>query len=522
MRYQPDSKHLAQLVYDLPNDLSLWRGSLRGVQAAISNDQVRYSSPIRFVLPLAADVRVSVDGQEVQHQILPPGTVTLPSLPLRQNQGSIVIEIEDDTGQRSVSQPYNFSAALYAPGSYSAQVEGGLLTQQLYVGAAGKYGLNSSITLEGQAGYKAGEVQAQAWVLFAPPNQFVRLGASVSATNQRFDASLMGQYSFYANPFSVSLGAEVPLDFQKSNVNLAVRYASGRFSVGVLGGYSSAINGFYGGLDGNIRLNESFTLVSSASVDARSTRLGLTVSWNPRPGLQAQVGTSYPLGGEPTFGASVGAQLNPYSKVAASTDFQSLSAAYQYRKQFGLDVGASTQGDVSAQLSGRATLVSGQVSFGAQSGSNRFILLKTGVPNIGIYAEGRYQGKTNAQGDVVLSADSSSGTQIRVDLSSLPIEVSLESAVQVVMLPTAGAVVVDWRSNFQQSRFVTFGRDAKHPASGGEVAWEGQDSIYLDDFGEGLLPVLDQAVSGTLTFEDGTQCAVTIAAATPVYCQTKP
>jgi hypothetical protein len=67
---------------------------------------------------------------------------------------------------------------------------------------------------------------------------------------------------------------------------------------------------------------------------------------------------------------------------------------------------------------------------------------------------------------------------------------------------------------------VTFSQADGQPASGGSVQWAGQDRIELDDQGEGLLPALDQAVTGILTFEDGRTCPVQIgSSATTVTCQ---
>jgi len=57
---------------------------------------------------------------------------------------------------------------------------------------------------------------------------------------------------------------------------------------------------------------------------------------------------------------------------------------------------------------------------------------------------------------VLLSVGSSSGSQIQVDLDTLPITVSLESDLLNVTLPQEGAAVVDWTANFSRSRFLRF------------------------------------------------------------------
>lgn len=521
LRYQPDEARFAQLAYNLPTTLSLWRGSFRGVQAGFSGDQVRYWPSLTFVLPLAADVRVSVDGQEWQRSRLAPGTVTLRDLPLRQNEGTIVVSIEDETGQRSVSQAYSFSPTLLAPGGYSTRLEGGWLGDQLYAAGAAQYGLTPDMTLEGEAGVKGGAVQANAWMVFAPMNQVLRLGVGTDTSGADRVTSLKAQYRFAITAFNFGVDAEVPIEGKRDpQVELGLRYAAPRFNTGLTGGYNTALNGWYGRLDGSVPVNAQLNVASFVAVTSRSTRVGVGVNWTPQPNLQVQTSAIGGPGSPTGLNASVNYQLDPANRVGASTDFHDLALSYQFRDQVEVEVAASTQGNVGVQVQGRATLVEGQLSFGASSGSRRFILLKTGIPNLGISAEGLNQGRTNAQGELLLSVQASSGSQIQVDVSTLPIEVSLRAETLVLTLPTEGAVVMDWRENFTRSRFVTFSQADGQPAGGGSVQWAGQDRIELDDQGEGLLPALDQTVTGTLTFADGQTCPVQIgSSATTVTCQ---
>ncbi|THF70354.1 hypothetical protein E7T06_07735 [Deinococcus sp. Arct2-2] len=520
LRYQPDEARFAQLAYNLPTTLSLWRGSFRGVQAGLRGGQVRYWPSLTFVLPLASDVRVSVDGQELQRSQLAPGTVTLRDLPLRQDKGSIVVSIEDETGQRSVSQPYSFSPVLLAPGSYVTRLEGGWLGDQVYAAGAAQYGLTPSMTLEGEAGVKGGAVQANVWAVFAPVNQVVRLGIGTDTSGETRKTSLKAQYRFAINAFNFGVDAEVPVEGTRDpQLELGLRYAAPRFNAGLTGGYNTAQNGWYGRLDGSVPVNAQLNVASFVAVTSRSTRVGIGVNWIPQPNVQVQTSAVGGPGSPGGVNASVNYQLNPTNRIGASTDFQNLAFSYQFRDQVEVDVAASTQGDVGVQVQGRATLVEGKLSFAASSGSRRFILLKTGIPDLGISAEGLYQGRTNAQGELLLSVQASSGSQIQVDLNTLPIEVSLRAETLVMTLPTEGAVVMDWRDNFTRSRFVTFVQAAGQPASGGSVQWAGQDRIDLDDQGEGLLPALAEAVTGILTFEDGRTCPVQIgSAATTVTC----
>ncbi|AZI44134.1 hypothetical protein EHF33_14610 [Deinococcus psychrotolerans] len=519
VRYQPSGDRYAQLIYNLPSTLNFWSGPLQGAQGMIRGGNVRYWPSLSFVLPLGSDVRVSVDGTELAHAQVVPGTITLHDIPLRQSKGSILVSIEDETGTRFISQDYSYAPELLAPGGYTVTAEGGALAGQAYVGSALQYGLTPSVTVEAEAGLKAGQGIANAWVVLAPPQQHLRFGVGIDTTGSAPVTALKAQYIFITGAFNVGLSTQVPLgDLSGTQVDAALRYASAPLNVNLSGGYNLALNGWYAQVDGSVRAGPHLNVLPFAAVTTRGSRFGVGVSWTPQPNIQAQAGVSGSPGNPLGFGAAISDQLTPSSRVSASTDLRNLALDYQFRGHTEVEVGASTSGNVNAQLQGRATLVAGKLSFSANKGSRRFVLLKTGIPDLGISAEGAYQGRTNAAGDLVLSLESGSGSQVQLDLTTLPIEIAVESETLNLTLPTEGATVIDWRENFTRSRFVTFGLDAQHLAAGGQVRWDGQDPIDLDDQGEGLLPVLNQFVTGTLTFADGRECAVRISTASQVFC----
>ena len=512
-----------QAVFNLPTTLNFWHGPFSGVQADFSGNQTRYWPALSVTLPLAADVTLTVDGQELQRQRHMPGTLTLTHIPLARQEGQIVLEIDDETGHRSVSQPYAFPTDLLAPGGYAARLEGGWLNAQPYAAGSARYGLTPGLTLEGEAGVTGNAAQGSVSAVIAPPGQLMKLGVGGRTFGAEQTLFLKGQYRYASPSFTAEISAEVPV-FSSALIppeprgEAALRYAGPNFSAALSGGYSTDMSGWYGRLEGSVPISRAhLNVLPFVTVTSRSTRVGVGVNWNPDRNIQVQAGV------QSTFGQTAGTaldlthftlavsdQLTPQSRVTASTDLNDATLGYRYRGALEANIAAGTSGTLSAQLQGRASLIGGRVSFTLDSGTQRFILLKTGVPDLAITAEGVPQGRTDAQGELLLTVQGAENSQVQVDTDTLPIEVSLQSETLSVNVPDEGAVVVDWTSNFRRSHFVVFQDAQSQNAGGGNVTWPEQDPIDLDDAGEGLLPRLQGTVTGTLTFSDGRTCPVTI------------
>lgn len=525
-RYQADPQFAAQLVYNLPAVVGLGQGNLLGAQAFIQGGLTRYWPVFEFVLPLEADLRLIANGKTLKTWRSAPGKVTLRNIPLEGNRGNFSVEIQDEAGKRSIGEGYDYPDTLLPQGGYIATLEGGLLADDLYGGTAFRVGLLPELTLEGRGAFSSTLTRGELWAVLAPPRQSLRLGLSFDSSSVKSAPfAARANYNVSIFPFSLGVSAVIPLqDSFAPSLGVNALFNAGSFDVSAQSNYESDGRGLSNRLSVDIRLNEQLSLSPFISQQGDNITVGIGATFRPESNLSGSISAVKPSSSNPAFNAGVQYQPDPQNGFSVSTDFQSLSASYRYTNQFDFDISANSTGAVSAQLGGSVALVGSNIYFSRSGNASRYVLLQTGVPDLPIYAEGQYQGSTNADGNLVLALVTSENTQIRVDLNSLPIDLTVRQEKRDIELSNPGTYVVDWRDNFVRSRFVEFRLDAQTLAIRGQIEFVGADTLYLDDFGMGFLPISKVALEGTLISEEGgKRCPIRIEPdATSITCSSSP
>lgn len=506
-RYQVNTTSAVEAGVNIPSLLTNSPVGFSGVQGQVLGQTGRVLDTFTVDVPLGGQVRLTTAGRLLGTWTVGAGRVTFRNIPLLGNAGAVVAAIEDATGHREQAWTYAFPTAVLAPGQVGAVGEAGVLGKEAYARGLVRYGLTPNVTLEAQAGVRAGELGGRVGVTAASAEQVLSVGVTHHLDGLATAATV--DYGGRLGRFGLGLSAQIPLaDLQATRAVASLGTELGRFSTALSVGYDPRQVGWYGGAQVTGALTRDVRLSAAGRVGTQGQAFSMTLGYQPNTRWQALVNTVATASG-PILRAAATYQPTPDQQWNLSYGAGVGYAEYRRRGTADLTLGVGTNGEVSAAVRGTVVYAGGQVYASAARTNEISVVLETGVPGLGIYAGGLFQGRTDAAGTLVFSVPDGT-SDVRVDVASLPIEVDVKEASLPISALTARAVKVDWRGNFGRSRIVSFQGPDGQEAAYGTVVLNGGDRYNLDAFGTALLPAASTPVGGELQLGDGTTCAVVI------------
>ncbi len=521
VRYQPTRDTYVQGVWNASALTGGRGGAFRGVQAETVGGGVRYLPALSVDLPLPAEVQLFSDAQLLGAWTLGAGRQRFTDIPLLGARGSVRAVVKDAAGSREVTVEYEFPAALLPPGAVRAAAEVGQLDGAPYAGGRVAFGVTPSVTLDADASVQSGNSRVRALLVTSGVRGEYVLGGGVQYAQAATDPWVgLANYRVARGPWSLGLAAQVPLNRWASGAaeaTLGYAFTGGSAS---LGAGVDGVQGWSGraAVTGRLTPQLTATLSGAAGPNVRQARLNVGFTPDSRLSVAGAVSTT----GERSVSGSY--VFAPGRRASVAYAGGAVSGSYtQSDGPVNVTVSGSTDGQLGAGAQGSVVVAAGRVYASAAPGTDTYVLLRTGVPNLAVYAGGQFRGRTDGRGDLVFSSPAGQAVAISVDVARLPLEVGVKQAVLIVGGTADRALLVDWTGNFTRQRFVDFQTASGEDATGATLFLEGGEQVDLNSFGTGLLPGAAVTLTGELVWPDGRRCAVRIAPdAEQVRCQSSP
>ncbi|WP_240733721.1 fimbria/pilus outer membrane usher protein [Herbaspirillum huttiense] len=486
---------------DVINSSLAWSRSVRlgGFQYAsdfnLRPDLVRFPTPSlggETVVPSTVDL--FVNGVRQLSQPVPPGPFEIRQPPIASGAGQIAVAVTDELG-RQTFRTINFYATdrLLKPGLSSYSAEGGWVRRnyglrsndygQFALSGTARHGMSDWLTLEGHAEAMRSLKLAGGGAVFNLGNRAVlasSLAASSSEGNSGQQVSLAIERN--ADPVSLSLsrtqstrgyqdigalqGAPVSRSATLATLGLNLR-EYGSLSMAYARSKSPLLFTDLG--TSNLADSETVTVTWFKSV-GNTSNFYLTAYRDFRSsGYGATIGLIIPFGGRDVAGASVSnnnGQRTSTLQASRSTvaigdlgwQLQDTEGSYRqrigqlnYKSRYGSVSAAASQsnGATSQRLGARGALAFMDGSaFATDWIEDSFAVVNaSGVKNVGIYNENRYAGRTDDNGQLLLTdLRAYDVNKISVDVLDLPLTLQLDQSDQYVKPRDRSGVVVHFNA----------------------------------------------------------------------------
>ncbi|RJF75214.1 hypothetical protein D3875_01480 [Deinococcus cavernae] len=517
-------------------DRDFWGVGLRGSNTGAQLDRL----PI--TLPLDAEVSVLIDGVTITTVQAQAGELLLRSLPVLAGGSQVSVVVTDATGRRVLDRLTSGSLVALPPRGYTLEAQAGMEDGKPYGAAAATYGLSEHWQLladgKWQNGQGSGSVQA------AYVNQARQFSVGTSYDPER-GVSVQGTYGRLLGRVALGLNASVPLghpDLLSVGVNASVALARGSLYTQAVYQPASDLGPWALGAGGYYRVNDDLILGGFVQAQPGRQTAGVNLRWQLKPNLAvstqatANLGragagslpdsapTTVPTTAPPVTGR-VGLTYAPspgrlFSVSAALPDWQQSQLTYEEQRSVSAQVQLTPQG-LHAGVAGVVSLVGGQVFTGREV-SARTLLVRTGVPDVPLIVGGQ-PAVTDRRGNALVALDAAA-RQVSVNLyaDALPVNVTVKSDSARLNVRGNGLITLDWRNNFEVSRWVQLFWKPGEVAANADLHL-GAHSLPADPDGNVLLPQNIPTLSGTLQTQDGTrQCAMTLTSAGRATCLGQP
>ncbi|MDP9765505.1 hypothetical protein [Deinococcus enclensis] len=485
----------------------------RGVAVAGRHLPARVLPDVTLELPQTTTVEVRVGDQALRTFEADPGTLTLRHIPLPPEATTLTVILTDELGTRELQERIPASSSALPPGAVLYSAQAGWTAGRLGAEGTAEFGLPDAWTLltaasAGETGYGL-----RARATRTTPGTVLALHAGISGQYGARPTPELGLSAARTlGPWTVQGQLLAPLtDLQDASLNVGARYVAPGW-VTTLDASTRLQPGTWqvsGAVTRTFDAQGSVTLAGSA--DARGYRAALRGTWQLDPRWQVGAGVTHERPGAVALNPTLDVRYTPAPEhtleLSASRDLVNLH--YDHTGQVLASADAGT-GGVAAQVQG-AVVISGGVTSLQPGAVTRGVLVKTGLPGLRLYVDGQYAGTTDARGTLLLGRLPLGRTvTVSVDVAELPFSVALQEAFTRLTPPVTGILTLDWTGNFRTYRWVQYFWRAGTPAAYGKVVI-GDDTVLLDDEGNGLTPDHPGVRQGTLQDEDGQTCALVLA-----------
>ncbi len=486
---------------DVINSSLAWSRSVRlgGFQYtsdfSLRPDLVRFPTPSlggETVVPSTVDL--FVNGVRQLSQPVPPGPFEIRQPPIASGAGQIAVAVTDELGRQTL-RTVNFYATdrLLKPGLSSYSAEGGWVRRnyglrsndygQFALSGTARHGMSDWLTLEGHAEAMQGLALGGGGAVFNLGNRAVLASAlSASSATGGTGQQLSLAIERNADPLSLSLsrtqatrsyqdiGARqgAPVSRSATVATMGMNLASaGSLSMAYARTKSPLLFTDLGTT--GLADSETLTLTYFKSVGSMASMYLTAYRDFRNSGYGASVGLIIPLGGREVVGASVNnnngqrtATLQASRSTVAIGDLgwqlQDTEGSYRqrlaqvnYKSRVGsFSAGVSQGSSISSQrLGARGALafMDGGVFASDWIDDSFAVVNASGVKNVGIYNENRYAGRTDDNGQLLLTdLRAYDVNKISVDILDLPLTLQLDQSDQYVKPRDRSGVVVHFNA----------------------------------------------------------------------------
>ncbi|WP_348635350.1 fimbria/pilus outer membrane usher protein [Herbaspirillum sp. LeCh32-8] len=472
---------------DVINGSLAWSRSVRmgGFQIAsdfnLRPDLVRFPTPSlggETVVPSTVDL--FVNGVRQLSQPVQPGPFEIRQPPIASGAGQVAVAVTDELGRQTL-RTINFYATdrLLKEGLISYSAEGGWVRRnyglrsnsygEFALSGTGRRGISDWLTLETHAEAMRGLKLLGAGGVFNLGNRAV-LATAVSASSS--DANSGQQLSVAiernADPISLSLSrTQSTRGYQDIGAieGAPVSRSSTIATLGINLGSAGSLSMAYAMTKSPILLSDTGTIGLSDSETVTltyfksvgtSSNLYLTAFRDFRnSGYGATVGLIIPFGGRDAGGVSANNNNGQRTTTVQASrptiaigdigwQLQDTEGSYKqrlgqlnYKSRYGsLSAAAAQSGNVSSQrlgARGSLAMMDGGVFASDWIEDSFAVVNASGVKNVGIYTENRYAGRTDDNGQLLLTdLRAYDVNKISVDLLDLPLTLQLDQTDQYV------------------------------------------------------------------------------------------
>ncbi|WP_343651155.1 fimbria/pilus outer membrane usher protein [Herbaspirillum sp.] len=488
-------------VGDVINGSLAWSRSVRlgGFQYAsdfnLRPDLVRFPTPSlggETVVPSTVDL--FVNGVRQLSQPVPPGPFEIRQPPIASGAGQIAVAVTDELGRQTL-RTINFYATdrLLKPGLSSYSVEGGWVRRnyglrsndygQFAMSGTARRGVSDGLTLEGHAEAMRSLKLAGGGAVFNLGNRAVLATALAASNAERGNGQQLSlAIERNADPVSISLSrTQATRDYQDIGAiqGAAVSRSATVATLGLNLGRGGSLSMAYARSKSPLLFTDTGTtgLADSETVTVTwfksvgsTSNMYLTAYRDFRnSGYGATIGLIIPFGARDVAGASVSnnnGQRTTTLQASRSTvaigdlgwQLQDTEGSYHqriaqlnYKSRYGsLSAAASQAANTNSQrlgARGSVAFIDGS-SFAADWIDDSFAVVNAaGVKNVGIYTENRYAGRTDDNGQLLLTdLRAYDVNKISVDVLDLPLTLQLDQPDQYIRPRDRSGVVVHFNA----------------------------------------------------------------------------
>lgn len=480
-----------------------------GVQFHLGREVPLSWPALNLELPFDATLSVTSTGGYRSELQAPAGLVKLLNIPVTGGSGLITVMVKDAQGVRTITQPYLSQSRGFTAGSFQLTAEAGTVakpqergdttTRIPYGGTQFVWGVRPHLALMGKGlvSSQGGAFDLNAFTTGGAIDAELGIqgGWGVSAP----DLALRGSLGWIQGPLALKFAMQLP-DFQLDQGLYTAQfiYAKGPFELA--GGLSyAAVSGVWQPqISGAWQLSESTRVSLAVERTEKRTNGKLQLLWQPNPKATLRLEASPKPNAYAKVALNGQSSVEVWAQPGLTGQVPQLSAIYQQRGATDLLIQANSSRSVYASVAGAIVSIGGPV-FAVRPKEGALLLVRTGQPGILVRIRGVGEQRTNAQGDVMFADLQIGGDySAEVDLTELPIELTVQEQRHAVHMGRSALSVLDWRGNFEMNDWVSFRWSNGEPARLGMAQFANQQFL-LDSEGTALIPVRYHNQTGTLT-----------------------
>lgn len=517
-------------------------GAQFGTDFSLRPDLIKYPTPnLGGEATVPSTVDLFVNGIRQLSQPVPPGPFEIRQAPIATGAGQISVAITDELGRQTFrTVPFYATDRLLADNLSSYTVEGGFVRRnfglrsnnygEFAVAGTARHGYSKTLTLETHAEVMKGMALAGGGLVYNVDNFGVLTGAisgsnSDAGTDQQFALGFerstsklsMSLTRTQSGPNYRDIGAMEGSPTTRSTTvgTLGLNLGSyGSVSLAYTASKSPVILSTTGNI--GISDSESVTLSYFKSV-ARGANLYITGFRDFRNGgYGASIGLIMPFGDNSAGGVSVNnnngmrtasVQASRPTISPGDVGWQLQSSEGSYTQRYGEVDYKGTQGRASytvaqtnqstsqrAGLRGAVAWMDNSLFLSNWVDDSFAVVNTQGAQNIGIYTENRYAGKTNNNGQLMLTdLRAYDVNKISVDVLDLPLTLQMDQNEQYVKPRDRSGVVISFKTKRTSDvnlvlrgpngDFVPVGSSVKIRENGQQAPVGYEGAAYLSELG---------------------------------------
>lgn len=486
------------------------RSAFSGARVTISNDEISRVLPdLEFVLAAPAQVILKIDGQIAQvWDNLPPGPIHLKNIPLKGLFGRIEVEIKDVEGRtETLSKGYTFNGNLLSQNGYRGFTEGGITNtdKKGYAGANYAYGLTDDWSVEGQGYWNETRAYGMVRAITGTSDQTLWLGTGFEWTADNTELFFQPAYTLYSDIGALQASLNLGINhLENSKASVVFSRSFSPFSMSTRATYDWAKKAIEANLYSSWRIDNRFSVATSATLKDKAWTLTLSGQWSPETNFFANATATLDPEGKVKPSGSLFYRLDDANQISLSASLDDIYGVYNFQSSaIDARLEANNHKLVKGSVAGGLSLMNGNVYTTKSSQSDVPVLVRLGVPDVKLQIDGT-TATSSANGEVFWSGTGDRIMQIDIDIESLPITVAIGRTSFRVKSQANRLNVVDLTGILTVSKEIHVLWKDNTNASFAQLKLKGV-TYPLDQDGFALVPERDLIETAQLVSEDGKQ-----------------